>query len=158
MASFSIVLTVLAALTGLLAPWPLKVVIDHVLGNEPLPAVLAFPWLGREKVTLLIAAVGAGLLVTMLHHAIAVAQSWLTTSFEQKMILDFRSDLFQHAQRLSMAYHDQKRAGALIYAINFQADAAAGVIMAIQSDARRIRCDRDRGTSRAPDHRRLAPS
>jgi len=73
LASFSIVLTVLAALTGLLAPWPLKIVIDHVLGNEPLPAVLAFPWLGREKVTLLIAAVVAGLLVTMLHHAIAVA-------------------------------------------------------------------------------------
>ncbi len=125
-------LTVLSALTGLLAPWPLKIVVDNVLGTQPLPAVLSFPWLTGGKVSLLLAAVGAGLLVTMIHHALAVAQSWLTTTFEQKMILDFRSDLFEHAQRLSMAYHDQRRAGAMIYAINFQADAAAGVVMAIQ--------------------------
>ena len=135
LAAFSIVLTVLAALAGLLAPWPLKLVIDNVLGDRPLPAVLAAltsSWLAGGKVPLLIAVVGAGLLVAMLHHAIAVVQSYVTTTFEQKMILDFRSDLFEHAQRLSMAFHDQKRAGSLIYAINFQADAAAGVIMAIQ--------------------------
>ena len=40
LAAFSIVLTVLAALAGLLAPWPLKLVIDNVLGDLPLPAVL----------------------------------------------------------------------------------------------------------------------
>ena len=135
LAAFSILLTVLAALTGLVAPWPLKLVIDNVIGNLPLPpalAALTSSWLAGGKVPLLIAVVGAGLLVTVLHHAIAVLQSYITTTFEQKMILDFRSDLFEHAQRLSMAFHDQKRAGSLIYAINFQADAAAGVIMAIQ--------------------------
>jgi len=36
-----------------------------------------------------------------------------------------RSDLFRHAQRLSLAYHDQRRSGMIIYAINSQADAAA---------------------------------
>ena len=50
---------------------------------------------------------------------------------DQKMVLDFRSDLFQHAQRLSLAFHDQKRSGPLIYAINFQADAAAGIVLAV---------------------------
>ncbi len=135
LAAFSIVLTVLAALTGLVAPWPLKLVIDNVIGDLPLPPVLAgltSSWLAGGKVPLLIAVVVAGLLVAVLHHGIAVVQSYVTTTFEQKMILDFRSDLFEHAQRLSMAFHDQKRAGSLIYAINFQADAAAGVIMAIQ--------------------------
>ena len=135
LAAFSILLTVLAALTGLLAPWPLKLVVDNVIGNLPLPpalAALTSSWLAGGKVPLLIAVVSAGLLVTVLHHAVAVVQSYVTTTFEQKMILDFRSDLFEHAQRLSMAFHDQKRAGSLIYAINFQADAAAGVIMAIQ--------------------------
>jgi ABC-type multidrug transport system fused ATPase/permease subunit len=48
------------------------------------------------------------------------------------MILNFRSDLFQHAQRLSMAYHDRRRSGGLIFAINFQADNAAGLVMTIQ--------------------------
>src|SRR5207244_1652144 len=44
---------------------------------------------------------------------------------------DFRSDLFEHAQRLSLTFHDQKRSGMLIYAINAQADAAARLVMAI---------------------------
>ncbi len=134
LATASAVLTVLAALSGLLAPWPLKIIVDNVLGTQPLPGVLArIAGLSvADKTTLLIAVVVGSLVITLLHHGIAVLQSYLTTSFEQRMILDFRSDLFSHAQRLSMAFHDQSRAGGLIYAINFQADAAAGVIMAAQ--------------------------
>jgi ATP-binding cassette subfamily B protein/subfamily B ATP-binding cassette protein MsbA len=47
------------------------------------------------------------------------------------MALDFRSDLFQHAQRLSMSFHDKRRSGMLIYAINSQADSVPGLVMAI---------------------------
>lgn len=133
-ATASAVLTVLAALSGLLAPWPLKIIVDNVLGAEPLPRILArlTGFSAREKSTLLAAVVVASLLITLLHHGITVLQSYVTTSFEQRMILDFRGDLFAHAQRLSMAFHDRRRAGGLIYAINFQADAAAGVVMAAQ--------------------------
>jgi len=49
------------------------------------------------------------------------------------MVLDFRSELFQHAQRLSLAFHDQKRSGMLIYAINGQGDAVAALVMVIPS-------------------------
>jgi ABC-type multidrug transport system fused ATPase/permease subunit len=45
------------------------------------------------------------------------------------MTLDFRSDLFQQAQRLSMAYHDQRRSGMVIYIINSLAGAAPSVVM-----------------------------
>ncbi len=134
LATASAVLTVLAALSGLLAPWPLKIIVDNVLGTQPLPAVLArFAGFSiAQKTSLLTAVVTGSLLIALLHHGITVLQSYVTTSFEQRMILDFRSDLFAHAQRLSMAFHDQRRAGGLIYAINFQADAAAGVVMAAQ--------------------------
>ena len=47
------------------------------------------------------------------------------------MVLDLRSDVFQHAQRLSLAFHDQRRSGMLIYAINSQGDAVAGMIMIV---------------------------
>ena len=40
MATLSAVLIVLGGLVGLLAPWPLKIVIDHVLGHAPLPPLL----------------------------------------------------------------------------------------------------------------------
>jgi ABC-type multidrug transport system fused ATPase/permease subunit len=134
LASISVVLTILASMAGLLAPWPLKIVIDNVLGPHPVPPVLAtvLGWFGEGKFGLLLAVVVAGIIIEILSNGLAVLQSYVTTSFEQKMILDFRSDLFEHAQRLSLAFHDQKRTGMLIYAINFQAHAAAGLVMAIQ--------------------------
>lgn len=54
------------------------------------------------------------------------------------MILDFRGDLFQHGQRLSLAFHDQRRSGQLIYAINNQAGAAVGLFMTVQPLVRSV--------------------
>lgn len=134
LAALGVLITLLSVGAGLLAPWPLKILFDSVLGNHPLPSFLARPldWLGVSRFGLLIVAVLAGLLVTLLDSAFTVLNSYVSTKLEQSMILDFRGDLFQHAQRLSLAFHDKKRAGGLIYAINFQADAAAGLVMALQ--------------------------
>src|SRR5206468_4148165 len=77
LAVWSTLLTVLAAAIGLLAPWPLTLIIDHVLGTKPLPPVLAQvldPFAG-ERVTLLLLAVGAGLLVTALADVINIASN-----------------------------------------------------------------------------------
>ena len=73
----------------------------------------------------------AGLLFTLLCQGLSVLDNYVNTKIDQNMVLDFRSDLFQHAQRLSMTFHDQRRSGQLIYAINFQADAAARLVMTI---------------------------
>ena len=134
LASASAVLTVLLAFTGLLAPWPLKLIVDNVLDSKPAPAILGSvpAWIWEQKATLLIYVVIGSLIVALIHNAITVLQSYITTTFEQKMILDFRSDMFRHAQRLSLAFHDQRRAGMMIYAINFQAHSTAGVVMAVQ--------------------------
>ena len=55
--------------------------------------------------------------------------TYLKTKLEIAMTLDFRSDLFQQAQRLSMAYHDQRRSGMVIYIINSLAGAPGSVMM-----------------------------
>ena len=39
------------------------------------------------------------------------------------MVLDLRSDLFAHVQRLSLTFHDQRQTGALMSQINIQAAA-----------------------------------
>jgi ATP-binding cassette, subfamily B, bacterial len=126
--------TVLAALAGLLAPWPLKILVDSVLGTHPLPPILArlFGALVEDRFTLLVLAGGAGLGVALLENGLNVLNKYMQTRLEQNMILDFRSDLFQHAQRLSLAFHDQSRAGTLIFAINFQGQAAPGLVMVVQ--------------------------
>ena len=133
----SATLTILSSMAALLAPWPLKLIVDSVLGNRPLrpvlrPIVDGLHAFGAGKLSILAFAVLAGLIIVVVQNTLTVLHSYVTTSFEQKMILDFRSDMFQHAQRLSLAFHDQKRAGQMIYAINYQGHAVAGVVMAAQ--------------------------
>lgn len=129
----SILVTVMASLAGLLAPWPLKILIDNVLGNEPLPPVVAttLDWLAQDRYLLLVLVVVAGPAVTLLQNGLHVLNEYVNTKLERAIVLDFRGDLFQHAQRLSLAFHDQRRSGHLIYAINFQADQAASLLMTV---------------------------
>jgi ABC-type multidrug transport system fused ATPase/permease subunit len=81
---------------------------------------------------LLAAVVIGGFALTLMTNSLKVLGSHVQTRLTQGMVLNFRSDLFQHAQRLSLAYHDRNRSGGLIYAINFQADNAAGLVMVLQ--------------------------
>ena len=131
--AFSGVVIVLTSLVGLLAPWPLQIVIDHILGEQPLPPALAelVGPLAAKPVALMVIAVVAGLVITLIVNALTVLNAYLNTAVEQSMVLDFRSDLFQHAQKLSLAFHDQRRSGGLIFAINSQADAAARLVMVV---------------------------
>jgi ABC-type multidrug transport system fused ATPase/permease subunit len=129
----SVVTTVLVSLLALLEPWPLKVLFDSVLGSHPVPAPIApiLAPLGNDKVALLLVIVGAGFALTLLNNGLKVLNSYYETRVSQSMVLDFRSELFRHSQRLSLDFHDRTKGGALIYAINFQADAAAGLVMAL---------------------------
>jgi ATP-binding cassette subfamily B protein len=132
-AAISLAATVVVSLFALLEPWPLKILFDSVLGSHPLPGPVV-PLLGPladDRALLLIVIVAAGFGLTLLGNALKVLNSYFETSVSQGMVLDFRSDLFRHAERLSLDYHDRTRGGALIYAINFQADAAAGLVMAL---------------------------
>lgn len=140
LAAGSVVLIVLGALAGLLVPWPLKILFDHVLADRPLTGPLAWVLgplhLGRTG--LLLFAVLGGVVVTLVQHGLTVFDNYVNTKIDQGMALDFRSDLFRHAQRLSLAYHDQRRAGMVIYAINFQADSASRLVMVIPSLAQSV--------------------
>src|SRR5688572_28621683 len=132
LALWSVLVTLLAVGVGLLVPWPLKIVIDNVLGAEAVQPSLA-RWIGgMDRPTMLGAAVCTGLILSLLANGLAVATSYLKTRLEQGIILDFRGDLFHHAERLSVAFRDQISTGRLVYAINFEAAAAGHLIMALQ--------------------------
>jgi ATP-binding cassette subfamily B protein len=133
LAGASVVLLVLSALSGLLIPWPLKYIIDNVLQNRPLPDFLAIPlapFVG-SPLALLICLALASFLLVLLQDVLNVLSSYVNTKIDQGMTLDFRSDLFRHVQALSLATHDQRRSGMLIYAINSMAGCVAQLIMAL---------------------------
>jgi len=123
----------LSAAFSVLTPWPLKIVVDNVLGKEPLSP--GFQHIVGSIVSnpaaLLLAAVIGGLVITLLVNALHVFGQYVNTRIDQYLTMDFRSDLFLHAQRMSIAFHDRRRSGMLIYMINGQGDAPSAVVMAI---------------------------
>ena len=69
----SALVALLSAGVGLMAPWPMKILVDSVLGSEPLPRMLQFanPLLA-DKSLLLILTVAAGLGITLGVNLLAV--------------------------------------------------------------------------------------
>jgi ABC-type multidrug transport system fused ATPase/permease subunit len=133
LAAASVLLTVFSSLAALLIPWPLKIIVDHVLGTDPVSSTLAeaLGAVAQNRIHLLLFAVIGGLVVALAVNGLHVLSNYVNTKIEQYITLDFRSDLFLHAQRMSLAFHDRRRSGMLIYLINSQGSAPAGLIMAI---------------------------
>jgi ABC-type multidrug transport system fused ATPase/permease subunit len=133
LAAGSVIITLASVVASLLTPWPLKLLVDNVLGGQPVPPILAglAPAGGGDRTALLVAVIVGGLVVTLTVNLLEVVENYVNTRLNLNMGLDFRGDLFQHAQRLSMSYHDQRQSGMLIYLINFQCGAASGLIMAV---------------------------
>jgi len=95
---------------ALLAPVPLTLAVDSVLGDRPLPGVLAAivpDALERSKESLLILCASMLAAVAILTQLQALAQSVAQTYTGEKLIMRFRSRLFQQSQRLSLMYHDR---------------------------------------------------
>jgi hypothetical protein len=47
--AFIFVMTLLSSVFGLLGPWPMKVLVDNVLGTQPLPEPLSSWWPGESN-------------------------------------------------------------------------------------------------------------
>ncbi len=125
-----------AAVTGvavadLLQPWPLKVVLDNVLRNKPgqgwLNHALAH-WVGDDKLALLRFAAGAVLVIAIFDALCSYGEKYVTTSVGQWVMHDLRRTVYSHIQRLSLAYHDQKRTGDLISRVTTDIDAVQTLI------------------------------
>jgi ATP-binding cassette subfamily B protein/subfamily B ATP-binding cassette protein MsbA len=98
----------------LLKPWPLKVIIDNVLSGKPAP------W-GFENVfspaTLLILAVTGMVIIYIVLGGITLLNNYTTIKIGQKMVNDMRGDLYAHLQRLSLAFHNRRKVGDLLYRV-----------------------------------------
>jgi ATP-binding cassette subfamily B protein len=131
----SAVLVVFNVLAGLLMPWPMKILVDSVLTKSPGPLPGYLPQLlnpiAKHAFGLLLFAVISGVCLTIVQNGLSVLNNYVNTRLDQSIVLDLRTELFEHTQRLSMAYHDHRRAGMIIYVINSQADCVARLIMTV---------------------------
>ncbi|BAZ17974.1 ABC transporter ATP-binding protein [Calothrix sp. NIES-4071] len=119
-------LDLLSTPLALLTPLPLKIVVDNVIGSEPLPSfldVLLPVALARSKTTLLVFAVSLVVFIAILRPLLGLASSLLRTYTSEKMVLEFRARLLHQAQCVSLSYHDSKGTFDSTYRIQYDAPA-----------------------------------
>ena len=117
---------------GLLLPWSMKILVDNVLGNQPIPTWLAPPvnaFSLESKFSLLVAVCLAGLFIGLLSEIVSLAHTQLQVGTGQKMVLDLQRDLFEHLQKLSLRYHQQTGTGDAIYRLDADAYCVNNIIM-----------------------------
>jgi ATP-binding cassette subfamily B protein len=94
----------------ILKPWPLKVVIDNVLSGKPLTWAFAASY--NNETILLLSCIGL-VLIYLLLGGLSILNNYTTIRIGQRMVNDFRSDLYNHLQRLSLAFHSRSQVGDL---------------------------------------------
>jgi subfamily B ATP-binding cassette protein MsbA len=122
------------SLTDLLEPWPLKIIFDYVLGSKRMPewmATLINSSLGDGKLAILNFAALAVITIAVGGAISSYTEKYLTTSVGQWIMHDLRRMVYHHIQRLSLAYHDQKRTGDLISRVTSDIDAIQNLISTV---------------------------
>jgi ABC-type multidrug transport system fused ATPase/permease subunit len=104
----------------LATPWPLKIVIDNVVGSRPLPEWLA--WIrdlpmGTSKAGLAMLAAILYVLIAALGAVASYIDNYYTESVGQFVANDLRMRVYNHLERLSLAYYDTHQTGALLSTI-----------------------------------------
>jgi ATP-binding cassette subfamily B protein len=123
-------LSLLATPLALLLPLPMKIVIDSVLGSQPLPGFLIaiIPKSAQLSSTSMLAlAVGMLVGVALLTHLQGLGSWLLQTYAGEGMLLDFRTRLFSYAQRLSLSYHDSKGTADSAFRIQYDAPSVQSI-------------------------------
>src|SRR5438045_8554353 len=125
------VLNLLASPLALLTPLPLKIAVDSVIGGRPLPGVVA-PFVPEQIAgspdLLLAFVVGLLLTIVLLGQLQGLAVTVLGACCNDKLSLAFRSRLFGHVQRISLAYHDMRGIADTTYRIHHDAPAIQDLV------------------------------
>ena len=130
--AFKIVIGVLIILSGaamaLLQPWPLKLVVDSVLGSHQPPSILndlagfisqSFGVISSPKIALLLLLCFGVLLIQLIMGSLTVISTYVLVAIGLRMVFRLRCRVFDHLQRLSLAFHDRTSVGDSLYRVTW---------------------------------------
>ena len=109
---------------ALLTPLSLKIAVDSGLGDDPLPGLLESLVPGTAEPgssAVLLVAAALFVVVALLSQLQQLASAALGAVVGERLLLDLRAQLFRHAQRLSLTYHDERGAAESTYRIQYDA-------------------------------------
>jgi ABC-type multidrug transport system fused ATPase/permease subunit len=105
---------------SLATPWPLKIIIDNVIGHHKLPGWLSwmdavFP--GENKVQFAAVAAISVMAMAAIGSFASYLDNYFTESVAQYVSNDLRRRVYHHLQRLSLGYYDTHQTGKLLSTI-----------------------------------------
>jgi len=108
-------LTIAASAMVALQPWPMKLLVDHVLEGKPMPEWLSslaqFFHLSADNQSLLIIVVAGGLFLFITSSLLDAALTWAWTIAGRRVVYDLAEDLFARLQRRSLLFHSRSQVG-----------------------------------------------
>jgi subfamily B ATP-binding cassette protein MsbA len=125
---------------SLAGPWPIKVIIDNVVGSHELPHWLRWvhdlPF-ARDKMGLALCAALATVLIAAIGSLADYIDNYYTESVGQWVAHDLRLRVYDHLHRLSLTFYDHQQTGPLLSTItndvvtvqNFASGATLGILV-----------------------------
>jgi len=113
----SFILILVVALLDVVAPWPLKFIVDNVIGGQPFEGPVGdcvTTQFGTDQ-RVLAAVLGlALLLLTVLQGLSNFAYEYMIGYIQERTTFLLRSDVFRHVQQLPLQFYDQSRMGDIL--------------------------------------------
>lgn len=106
--------------TELLAPWPLKIIFDHILLDKPLPASMSFlgALLAHGPMISLLTLAGVVVLIALASGAFSYGQIYITSKVGHQLTYRLRRELFARLAQCSLAFHNRSRSGELLMKVS----------------------------------------
>jgi ABC-type multidrug transport system fused ATPase/permease subunit len=132
----------LETLISLAVPWPLKIILDNVIGHHPLPGSLRwmnsfFP--AEKKIQLAAVAAISFIIITAIGSLAGYLDNYYNEKVAQYVANDLRRKMYHHLQHLSLSYYDSHQTGKLLSTITADVstiqDFASSTLLTILVDA-----------------------
>jgi ATP-binding cassette, subfamily B, bacterial len=117
-----------------LKPWPLKLLVDYVLTNQPLPDIVA--WIetlpgGVSTSWLLGWLVSSTILIFLASDLIRTTLVYVRIGVGSRMMYDLGAELFDRLQHLSLRFHSQQHTGDLVRRVTADSTCVQGLVMSV---------------------------
>ena len=131
-ATLILALTLFEIALAAAAPWPLKLIVDSVLGDEPLPNSITYllpTGFLASGAALLVSIVVTGLLIQLGAEVVRMLHTQLQVGIGQRVVYRLRETLLAHLQTLPLGHHLVSRTADSVYRLDADAHCVDDLII-----------------------------
>ena len=122
---------------ALFLPWPLKLVVDYIILQNPFPEQAEFltQWFGHEAPGLLLALTVGFVALNFLYSFFSFTYKVGVIIIAARMANSIRERVFSHLLKLSLSFHESARSGDIIYRLTSDMHELPKLIVNVPLDA-----------------------